>query len=103
MSVRPRRLWQEMTSGEFAALDHDQVIAILPVASIEQHGPHLPVSVDACINEELLKRTLARAPDDLQITALPMQAVGKSDEHLAFPGTLTLSAETLQRVCTEIT
>jgi len=91
-----------MTSGEFAALDHDQVIAILPVASIEQHGPHLPVSVDACINEELLKRTLARAPDDLQITALPMQAVGKSDEHLAFPGTLTLSAETLQRVCTEI-
>ncbi|HEY3886308.1 MAG TPA: creatininase family protein [Vicinamibacterales bacterium] len=97
-----RRLWHEMTSADFAALDDEHVVAILPVAAIEQHGPHLPVFVDACINAELLARALDRAPANLPITALPMQAVGKSNEHGAFPGTLSLSADTLTRVCLEI-
>jgi creatinine amidohydrolase len=102
MTTMPRRLWQDMTTEAFAQLDAARVIAVLPVGAIEQHGPHLPVSTDACINQGVLARALALMPDDLPVTVLPMLPVGKSNEHLAFPGTLTLSAETLIRVWTEI-
>jgi len=98
----PRRLWQEMTTEDFAALDTARVIAVLPVAAIEQHGPHLPVEVDARINEGVLARALAIMPDDLPVTVLPAMPVGKSNEHTAFPGTLSLSAETVIRLWTEI-
>jgi creatinine amidohydrolase len=72
------------------------------VAAIEQHGPHLPVEVDARINEGVLRRALELMPDDLPVTVLPAMPVGKSNEHTAFPGTLSLSAETLIRLWTEI-
>src|SRR5215472_9473715 len=97
----PRRRWVEMTTAEFSALPSDTV-AVLPVGAIEQHGPHLPVYVDACLNEGVVARAMALIPPELPVTFLPMQAVGKSNEHLAFPGTLSLSAETLIRLWTEI-
>ncbi len=96
------RFWQELSWPDFAALDGPNAVAVLPVAAIEQHGPHLPVQVDACINDGILRHALSRVPDDLEVLALPMQAVGKSDEHLAFPGTLTLSAETLTQVLIQL-
>jgi len=97
----PARLWCDMPSSDFARLPPNTV-AILPVGAIEQHGPHLPVYVDSCINEGLLNLALAEAPDDLPITALPMQAVGKSDEHISFPGTLTLPANVLTELLLEL-
>jgi creatinine amidohydrolase len=97
----PRRRWIDMTTAEFAALPPDTV-AVLPVAAIEQHGPHLPVYVDACLNEGVVAKAIALLPAELPVTFLPMQAVGKSNEHLAFPGTLSLSAETAIRLWTEI-
>jgi len=98
----PRKLWEEMTTADFAALDRERVIAVLPVAAIEQHGPHLPVAVDAAINRGIVERVIALLPDDLPATFLPMMPVGKSNEHIGFPGTLSLSAETLIRLWTEI-
>ncbi len=86
---------------EFRRLPADTV-AVLPVGAIEQHGPHLPVFVDSCINGELLDRALAAAPADLPVTALPIQSVGKSEEHIAYPGTLLLSAETLTHLLIEL-
>jgi creatinine amidohydrolase len=97
----PRRRWVEMTTAEFAALPPD-TIAVLPVAAIEQHGPHLPVYVDACLNEGVVAHAVTLLPPELPVTFLPMQSVGKSNEHLAFPGTLSLSAETVIRLWTEI-
>jgi creatinine amidohydrolase len=97
----PRRRWLDMTTAEFAALPADTV-AVLPVAAVEQHGPHLPVYVDACLNEGVVARAIELLPPELPVSFLPMQAVGKSNEHLAFPGTLSLSAETLIRLWTEI-
>jgi creatinine amidohydrolase len=97
----PRPRWVDMTTTEFARLPAD-TIAVLPVAAIEQHGPHLPVFVDACLNAGVVDRVVELLPDDLPVTFLPMQPVGKSNEHLAFPGTLSLSAETLIRLWTEI-
>jgi creatinine amidohydrolase len=102
MSRFPRQRWEDMTTADFAALDRERVIAVLPVAAIEQHGPHLPVSVDAAINSGIVERVIALLPEDLPVTFLPMMPVGKSNEHMAFPGTLTLSADTLIRLWTEI-
>jgi len=91
-----------MTTEELGRLDAGRVIAILPVGAIEQHGPHLPVCTDACIGQGIALRALALLPESLPVTVLPMLPVGKSDEHLAFAGTLTLSAETLIRLWTEV-
>jgi creatinine amidohydrolase len=102
MAKLPARLWQDMATTDFAALDPERTIAVLPVAALEQHGPHLPIAVDACINQGIIDEVLRRLPDDLPAIFLPMMPIGKSNEHQAFPGTLTLSAETLIRLWTEI-
>lgn len=93
--------WQDLSWTDFQSLP-DDAVAILPVAAVEQHGPHLPVSVDATINAGILDRALELLPADATVLALPMQSVGLSVEHVRFPGTLTLSAETLIAVLTEI-
>ncbi|TVR49867.1 MAG: creatininase family protein [Rhodobacteraceae bacterium] len=98
-----RRLnWADYRTSEYAQIDPMRSIAILPTAAIEQHGPHLPVGVDMMINEGMLDLLRARCPEDLDIRILPVQAVGKSNEHLHAPGTLTLSAETALRAWVEI-
>jgi creatinine amidohydrolase len=102
MGSMPRRLWQEMTTQEFGGADAERWIALLPVGAIEQHGPHLPLCVDACINQGILARALELLPEQVPVAVLPAMPVGKSNEHIAFPGTLTLSAETLIRLWTEL-
>jgi creatinine amidohydrolase len=77
-----------------AVTDTARWIAVLPLAATEQHGPHLPLGTDILIAEAYLARVRALLPDDLRATFLPLQPVGISTEHLAFPGTLTLPAET---------
>lgn len=98
----PSRYWTELTTEDFRTLAMGEVIAVLPVAAVEQHGPHLPVGADAFIMRGFLERMLERVPSDLDALVLPIQAMGLSPEHLAFPGTLTLSAETAIRAWTEI-
>ena len=88
-----RKNWEDMTTVDFAALESERVIAVLPVGAIEQHGPHLPVSVDAAIISGLVERVAALLPDDLPVTFLPVMPVGKSNEHIFFSGTRTLSAD----------
>jgi creatinine amidohydrolase len=90
--------WLSLTTEEFAA----DRIAVLPVAAVEQHGPHLPVGVDTYIAEAYLARVRALLPQDAPVIFLPVQAVGASDEHRAFRGTLTLSPETALRAFIEI-
>ena len=98
----PTKFWAEMTWRDFQSADMSKVVAVLPVAAIEQHGPHLPVGVDTFINEGYLKRAAARVPEDMPVLFLPVQAIGMSNEHIEFPGTLTLSAETVTRAWLEI-
>lgn len=98
-----RRLdWADYRFAEFAACDPMRTIAILPTAAIEQHGPHLPVGTDTMIADGMLDALRAALPEDLDIRILPVQAVGKSNEHLHTPGTLTLSAQTALAAWTEI-
>lgn len=96
------KFWTDWTWPDFAAADLGNTIAVLPVAAVEQHGPHLPVGVDTFIMEGYLRRVAATMPDDLPALFLPVQPIGKSNEHIEFPGTLTLSAETVIRAWTEI-
>ncbi|MEO1315285.1 MAG: creatininase family protein [Pseudomonadota bacterium] len=99
---RPALHWRDMPSRAFE--DAQDWIAVLPIAAIEQHGPHLPVGVDSFIAEAMVARVMDRlaVPDAPPITFLPVQQVCKSDEHLAFRGTLTLGWETAIRGWLEI-
>jgi creatinine amidohydrolase len=95
--------WANHTSKALAAMPRERLIAVLPVGAIEQHGPHLPLATDTAIVEGLVGAAARRLADtDLPVLFLPTQSVGKSDEHSRYPGTLTLSAETLIRLWTEI-
>lgn len=94
--------WADLTAPEFAALDRESAVAILPIGAIEQHGPHLAMSVDRDLTMAVLTRALPQINPDLTVLALPVQAIGKSTEHQAFPGTLSLSADTLLRVLQDI-
>lgn len=94
--------WFDLTARDFAALDKDRTIAVLPIAATEQHGPHLSVGTDSIIAAGMVEEVTKRLPDDLTVLFLPIQMIGKSNEHLRSPGTITLSAETLISAWTEI-
>jgi creatinine amidohydrolase len=96
------RFWTDLAWPDFQARDMAKVIAVLPLAAVEQHGPHLPVSVDSAIMDGYLARVVERLPDDLPALFLPVQRIGASIEHEAFPGTLSLSFETAARAWIEI-
>ncbi len=102
----PSRFWADLTSRHFAQLAASpavhQAVAVLPVAATEQHGPHLPVSVDTTLVNGVVNASLAHLPAGLPVLFLPTQQVGKSNEHIRFPGTLTLSAQTLISVWMEL-
>jgi creatinine amidohydrolase len=93
--------WDNLSTDDFAARDMVHTIAVLPVAATEQHGPHLPLSVDAIINAGVIEATLAVA-GDMPVLVLPAQTIGMSEEHDRFPGTLSLSAESLVAAWSEI-
>ncbi|MEM7442504.1 MAG: creatininase family protein [Pseudomonadota bacterium] len=96
------RYWQDWTTAELAAVDKDQIVALLPVAAIEQHGPHLPLSTDAAINRAIVDTAVERMSPELPVVVLPAQEIGLSPEHCNFAGTLTVEATTLSRLWTEI-
>ena len=94
--------WADRHAPDFKAIDPETAIAILPTAAIEQHGPHLPVGTDTMIMQGMLDEFRAQCPSDLDPWILPIQAVGKSNEHLWARGTLTLTAATALAAWTEI-
>jgi len=97
--------WSDLNTQDFARMDKSRVIAVLPLAATEQHGPHLPLSVDTDIVNAVIARSvplLQTLAPSLPVYFLPTQAVGLSPEHAAFHGTLTLKPETLIRLWTDI-
>jgi creatinine amidohydrolase len=102
----PSRFWADRTTLDFERLRASGVpartIAVLPVAATEQHGPHLPLSVDTVLVDGIVAASLDHLPTELPVLFLPTQAVGLSPEHARFPGTLTLKNETILRLWTDI-
>lgn len=102
----PARYWAQVGARDFARAQASglaaRTLAVLPVAAIEQHGPHLPLQVDALLLQGVIDAALAQLPQELPLLLLPMQSVGLSTEHLAYPGTLSLSPATLLALWDEI-
>jgi len=102
----PSVFWADLTTRHFVQLAAspviDQVVAVLPVAATEQHGPHLPVSVDSTLVDGVIAAALPHLSVDAPVLFLPTQQIGKSNEHIRFPGTLTLSAQTVISIWMEL-
>lgn len=84
------------------ALPRESTLLVLPTAAIEQHGHHLPLATDTLINNLLLGRALARLPQGASVYALPPVHYGKSNEHIGFPGTLSVTASTFMAVLRDL-
>lgn len=102
----PSRHWAQVSAHDFALAQSSglaaQTIAVLPVAAVEQHGPHLPLSVDATLLQGVIDAALARIPDSTPVLFMPPQNVGFSTEHTNYPGTLTLAPATIIALWTEL-
>ncbi len=93
--------WQQQTSEELFEVDPESTIALLPVGAVEQHGPHLPLGTDALIGLGVIE-ALPGDDDEPRVLVLPPLAVGYSLEHQGVPGTLSIEAEALIAVWTDI-
>ena len=101
--IPPERYFPYLTWTDVRDLaDKANTVILQPVGAIEQHGPHLPVAVDAAICTGVLGEALKRLPREVPCYCLPPLYYGKSNEHIRYPGTITLSAETLLKVLGEV-
>jgi creatinine amidohydrolase len=99
----PERFLSYLTWTQIADLpDKANTVIVLPAGSTEQHGPHLPCAVDTIIAAGVMGHALARLPASVPAYALAPITYGKSDEHLHFPGTVTLDGTTLLETVTQI-
>jgi creatinine amidohydrolase len=96
------RHWEDLTTAELARLPRGRAVAVLPVGAIEQHGPHLPLSVDADIASAVVERALLKLAPSVPALVLPVLPIGVSPDHADFPGTLTLKPDTFIRMVVEI-
>lgn len=101
-AAMPRRFWSQLSSPDFATLDPATTVAVLPLGATEQHGPHLPLGVDSMLVDGIVAAALPLLPVALPALFLPTQVIGLSPEHANFPGTLSLSSETLIRLWKDI-
>jgi creatinine amidohydrolase len=100
--IPPERFLPYLTWKQVDALPRDQTLLVIPTAAIEQHGHHLPLATDTLINNYLLGLALSRIPKEMAIYALAPVCYGKSNEHVGFPGTLSLSRETFIAVLRDL-
>ncbi|ARO15022.1 creatininase subfamily [Ketogulonicigenium robustum] len=96
----PYRYWSDLRAPDFTPALAGAV-ALLPVGATEQHGPHLPLNTDTLLATEMAELSAAAA-NSADVLILPTIAVAKSDEHIHFPGTLTLDGPTLLSVLEQI-
>jgi creatinine amidohydrolase len=94
--------WAELNTRDFAALDPARTVAVLPLGATEQHGPHLPLSVDTVLVDGVVNAALTHLTATDPVLVLPTQTLGLSTEHTAFAGTLHLSPQTLIQLWCDI-
>ena len=94
----PSVMWKELTAEDLRAKAAADAIVVLPVASMEQHGPHLPVGVDTFLCEAVCKRGAEIAVKDVPVVVAPTLWCGMAEHHMAFGGTFTFDIPTYQAV-----
>jgi len=97
---KPRVLLEEMSWVEVKEFLPNVKVAIVPIGATEQHGPHLPLLVDAALVSNVAKKTAEKMYPKAVVT--PTMQVGISHHHMVYPGSLTLSEETLMSWCYDI-
>jgi creatinine amidohydrolase len=90
-------LWRELSAEQLRERAAADAVVILPVASIEQHGPHLPVGVDTILTEAVCQRA-AEAVASAPVVVAPVLWCGMAEHHMAFGGTFTLDIPTYRAV-----
>jgi creatinine amidohydrolase len=100
--IPDERNFAYLTWKQVEALPKDRTLLILPTAAIEQHGHHLPLATDTLIGNLLLGHALALLPPEMPVYALPSICYGKSNEHIGFPGTMSVSASTFMAVIRDL-
>lgn len=86
--------WADWRTPDFAHLDPQRTVAVLPLGATEQHGPHLPLSVDTVLVHAVVEAALSHLTSLDPVLVLPILPVGWSPEHTAYAGTLSLSSQT---------
>ena len=86
--------WANLKAGELRELAAREAIVVLPVAAMEQHGPHLPVMVDTLLCGEVAARAAKRASGRHPVVVAPTVWSGLSEHHMPFGGTFTLDFPT---------
>ncbi len=94
--------WADLNTRDFAALDPARTVAVLPLGATEQHGPHLPLSVDSVLVDGVVNAALRHLTANDPVLVLPTQTIGLSTEHTAFAGTLHVSPQTLIQLWCDI-
>lgn len=89
----PSRLIGELTFPEISKLLSESSILCLPIGSIEQHGPHLPLNTDVVLAEEFTRRIISRWGEPLDLWQLPTLSISLAREHEWAPGTMSLSIQ----------
>jgi creatinine amidohydrolase len=100
--IPDERNFAYLTWKQVDALPRASTLLVLPTAAIEQHGHHLPLATDTLINNLLLGKALQLLPTEAPVYALPPVCYGKSNEHLGFAGTLSVSAQTFMAVVRDV-
>lgn len=90
--------WSNLRSPELTTLAEQDPIVIIPVASTEQHGPHLPVQVDALLVNEVALRAARIVRAHTPIVVAPTVWFGLAEHHMDFGGTLTVEFDTFRAV-----
>ncbi len=94
--------WARLKAHELRKLANENAVVVLPIASIEQHGPHLPVMTDTRLGQEVAHRAAQKAYSTRPIVVAPVVWSGLSEHHMPFGGTLTLSHDTFRRVVRDL-
>jgi creatinine amidohydrolase len=98
--------WEQLRSPQLKSLADVNAIVVVPVGSMEQHGPHLPVKVDALLAAEVARRAALKVQTHQPILVTPTVWCGLAEHHMDFCGTLTLDFETfhalLRNLCRSI-
>ena len=91
-------MWKELTAEELRAKAAADAIVVLPVGSMEQHGPHLPVGVDTILTEGVCRAGAEAAAGDVPVVVAPTVWCGMAEHHMAFGGTFTFDIPTYRAV-----
>ncbi|MBP0444053.1 creatininase family protein [Roseomonas sp. SSH11] len=90
--------WERLTAPEIKEWAARDAVVMLPVAALEQHGPHLPVWTDSLIGHASCIRAAELVAEDAPALVLPPMWQGISEHHLPFGGTISLDFRTMQAV-----